>query len=199
MLNKKYLKEMINFTNNKNKTFKLAIILFFQSLPYLLFYQGILSLVVDNYMPNKNLKMVSTLSGILLIIIAIRFAFDYYSETSRKKCYYDNDRQIKNKIFKAIQYTDISELDKNQTGNLFELTTNQSFNASQLFIWNFVGIFSVRLRSILMISIIMLFINFKISLIIICIFLYKFSLRFKIGKYFWNKEIKINSNIDIKI
>lgn len=35
--------------------------------------------------------------------------------------------------------------------------------------------------------------------IIICIFLYKFSLRFKIGKYFWNKEIKINSNIDIKI
>ena len=171
MLNKKYLKEMINFTNNKNKTFKLAIILFFQSLPYLLFYQGILSLVVDNYMPNKNLKMVSTLSGILLIIIAIRFAFDYYSETSRKKCYYDNDRQIKNKIFKAIQYADISELDKNQTGNLFELTTNQSFNASQLFIWNFVGIFSVRLRSILMISIIMLFINFKISLIIICIFL----------------------------
>ena len=40
MLNKKYLKEMINFTNNKNKTFKLAIILFFQSLPYLLFYQN---------------------------------------------------------------------------------------------------------------------------------------------------------------
>lgn len=171
MLNKKSLKEMFNFTTNRNKTIKISSILFFQSLPYLLFYQGILSLVVDNHMPNQNLKMVCILSGILLVIIAIRFAFDYYSETRRKNCYYDNDRQIKNKIFSAIQYANISELDKTQTGNLFELTTNQSFNASQLFVWNFAGIFSVRFRSILMISIIMLFINYKISLIIIGIFI----------------------------
>lgn len=171
MLNKKSLKEMFNFTTNKNKTIKIASILFFQSLPYLLFYQGILSLVVDRHMPNQNLKMVCILSGVLLVIIAIRFAFDYYSETRRKNCYYDNDRQIKNKIFSAIQYANISELDKMQTGNLFELTTNQSLNASQLFIWNFTGIFSVRFRSILMISIIMLFINYKISLIIIGIFI----------------------------
>ena len=171
MLNKKSLKEMFNFTTNKNKTIKISSILFFQSLPYLLFYQGILSLVVDKHMPNQNLKMVCILSGILLVIIAIRFAFDYYSETRRKNCYYDNDRQIKNKIFNAIQYANISELDKTQTGNLFELTTNQSFNASQLFVWNFAGIFSVRFRSVLMISIIMLFINYKISLIIIGIFI----------------------------
>lgn len=171
MLNKKSLKEMFNFTTNKNKTIKISSILFFQSLPYLLFYQGILSLVVDKHMPNQNLKMVCILSGVLLVIIAIRFAFDYYSETRRKNCYYDNDRQIKNKIFSAIQYANISELDKTQTGNLFELTTNQSFNASQLFVWDFAGIFSVRFRSILMISIIMLFINYKISLIIIGIFI----------------------------
>lgn len=171
MINRKSLKEMFNFTTNKNKTIKIASIMFFQSLPYLLFYQLILSLVVDKHMPNQNLKMVCILSGVLLIIIAIRFAFDYYSETRRKNCFYDNDRQIKNKIFSAIQYANISELDKKQTGNLFELTTNQSFNASQLFIWNFTGIFSVRFRSILMISIIMLFINFKIALIIIGIFI----------------------------
>ena len=167
MLNKKSLKEMFNFTTNKRKTIKIASIIFISSLPYLLFYQVILSLVVDKYMPNKDLKMVCVLSGILLVIIAIRFAFDYYTETKRKICYYDNDKQIKNKIFSAIQYTNVSELDKTQTGNLFELTTNQSFNASQLFIWNFTGIFSVRL----MISIIMMFINFKISLIIIGIFI----------------------------
>ena len=171
MLNKKSLKEMFNFTTNKRKTIKIASIIFVSSLPYLLFYQVILSLVVDKYMPNQNLEMVCVLSGILLVIIAIRFAFDYYTETKRKICYYDNDKQIKNKIFSAIQYTNVSELDKTQTGNLFELTTNQSFNASQLFIWNFTGIFSVRLRSILMISIIMTFINFKISLIIIGIFI----------------------------
>ncbi len=171
MLNKNYLKKMFNFTTNKKKTIKIASILFATSLPYLLFYQVILSLVVDKYMPNQNLKMVCILSGVLLVIIAIRFIFDYYTETRRKTCYYDNDRQIKNKIFSAIQYANIGELDKTQTGNLFELTTNQSFNASQLFIWNFTGIFSVRFRSILMISIIMLFVNFKIALIIICIFI----------------------------
>lgn len=171
MFNKKYLKKMFNFTTNKNKTIKIASIIFVSSLPYLLFYQVILSLVIDKYMPNQDLKMVCILSGILLLIIAIRFVFDYYTETRRKTCYYDNDRQIKNKIFSAIQYANISELDKKQTGNLFELTTNQSFNASQLFVWNFTGIFSVRFRSILMISIIMLFINFKIALIIIDIFI----------------------------
>ena len=174
MLNKKYLKEMLNFTTNKNKTVKIASILFFQSLPYLLFYQVILSLVIDKYMPNKNLKMVCFLSSILLVIIAIRFAFDYYSQTRRQNCYYDNDRQIKNKIFSVIQYANISELDKMQAGNLFELTTNQSFNASQLFVWDFVGIFSVRFRSILMISIIMLFVNYKLSLIIIGIFIFSY-------------------------
>ena len=99
MLNKKSLKEMFNFTTNKRKTIKIASIIFISSLPYLLFYQVILSLVVDKYMPNKDLKMVCVLSGILLVIIAIRFAFDYYTETKRKICYYDNDKQIKNKIF----------------------------------------------------------------------------------------------------
>ncbi len=186
MLNKKSLKEMFHFTTNQRKTIKIASILFVSSLPYLLFYQVILSLVVDNYMPNQNLKMVCVLSGILLIIIVIRFAFDYYTETKRKICYYDNDKQIKSKIFSALQYTNVSELDKIQTGNLLELTTNQSFNASQLFIWNFTGIFAVRLRSILVISIIMMFINFKISLIIIGIFIISYVILWP----FYNANMK---------
>ena len=36
MLNKKILKEMFNFTTNKNKTLKIGIIMFLQSLPYLI-------------------------------------------------------------------------------------------------------------------------------------------------------------------
>lgn len=186
MINKKSLKEMFNFTTNKNKTIMISIIIFIQSLPYLYFYQKILSLVVDNYMPNKNLRMVYILSGILLLIIVISFVFDYYSETRRKICCYDNDRQIKNRIFKIIQYANVSDLDKIQTGNLFELTTNQSFIASQLFIWNFTGIFSVRLRSILMISILMLFINYKIAFIIIGTFI----LSYVILLPFYNANMK---------
>ena len=186
MFNKNYLKRMFNFTTNKSKTIKIASIIFFGSIPYLLFYQAILSLVIDKYMPSKELKMVCILSSILLIIIIIRFVFDYYTESQRKICYYENDRQIKNKIFKAIQYSNVSELDKIQAGNLFELTTNQSINASQLFIWNLTGIFSVRLKSILIISIIMLFINFKISLVIIGIFILSYIILLP----FYNISIK---------
>ena len=58
MLNKKILKEMFNFTTNKNKTLKIGIIMFLQSLPYLIFYQYILSQVIDNYIPDKNVNMV---------------------------------------------------------------------------------------------------------------------------------------------
>ncbi len=202
MLNKKSLKEMFDFTTNKKKTIKIASIIFVSSLPYLLFYQLILSLVVDKYMPNQDLKMVCILSGILLVIIAIRFGFDYYTETRRKTCYYDNDRQIKNKIFSAIQYANIGELDQIQTGNLFELTTDQSFNASQLFIWNFTGIFSVRFRSILTISIIMLFINYQIALIIIGIFILSYIILlpfYNINMKNYQKTLEMIINLQEKI
>lgn len=202
MFNKQLLKKMLNFTTNTKETIKIAIIIFLSSIPYLLFYQIILSLVVDKYMVNKNLKMVCLLSSILLLIIIIRFGFDYYTETKRKTCYYDNDRQIKNKIFKAIQYADLSQLDKISVGNLFELTTNQSFNASQLFIWNFVGIFSVRLRSILLISIIMLFINFKIALIIISIFILSYLILlpfYNINMKNYRQTLEIILNLQTKM
>lgn len=186
MFNKKILKEMFNFTTNKKKTIKIGTILFLQSLPYLIFYQYILSKVIDNYIPDKNVNMILVLSSILIAIIVIRFFSDKYSEIQRKTCYYDNDMQIKNKVFNSIQDADISELDKIQVGNLFNLTTTQSFESSQLFVWNFLGIFSVRLRSILTTSIIMLFVDWKITLVVIGIFL----LSYIILTPFYNKNMK---------
>lgn len=186
MLNKKILKEMFNFTTNKNKTLKIGIIMFLQSLPYLIFYQYILSQVIDNYIPYKNVNMVLILSSILIVIIVIRFFFDKYSEIQRKTCYYDNDMQIKNKVFNSIQDADISKLDKIQVGNLFILTTTQSFESSQLFVWNFLGIFAVRIRSILITSIIMLFIDWKIALVVIGIFILSYIILIP----FYNKNMK---------
>lgn len=165
MFNKKVLKEMFDFTTNKKKTIKIGITIILASLPYLIFYQYVLSKVIDKYIPDKNINMVWVLSLILIAIIIIRFLFDKYSEIQRKTCYYDNDIQIKNKIFNNIQYANISKLDKIQVGKLFNLTTTQSFEASQMFVWNGLGIFAVRLKSIIVISIIMLFIDWKIALV----------------------------------
>ena len=186
MINKKLLKEMFSFTTNKKKTIKLGIIMFLEALPYLIFYQYILSKTIDNYIPDKNVNMVLILSSILIAIIVIRFFADKYSEIQRKTCYYDNDMQIKNKVFNSIQEADISELDKMKVGNLFNLTTTQSFESSQLFIWNFLGIFTVRLRSILITSIIMLFIDYKIALAVIGIFILSYIILIP----FYNKNMK---------
>ena len=185
MLNKKILKDMFNFTTNKRKTIIVGIVTFVAAIPYILFYQYLLSRAIDIYIPEKNINMVIILSNILISIIIIRFFLDKYSEVNRKNCYYENDMQIKDKVFNAIQEADISKLDKIQVGNLFNLTTTQSFESSQLFPWNFVGIFTVRLRSVLITSIIMLFIDWQIAIIVIGIFILSYLILIP----FYNKNI----------
>lgn len=186
MLNKKLLKDMFNFTTNTKRTIKRGVIGFVQAIPYLVLYQYVLSKVIDDYIPDKNIKMAVILSSVLILFIIIRFWLDKYMEIERKLIYYDNDKQIKRKVFSALQDADISQLDKIQVGNLFNLTTTQSFDASQLFVWNFIGVFAVRLRSILIISIIMLFIDWKIAIVVIWIFI----LSYLVLMPFYNKNMK---------
>lgn len=195
MLNKKILKDMFNFTTNKRKTIIVGIVTFVAAIPYILSYQYLLSRSIDIYIPDKNINMVIILSNILISIIIIRFFLDKYSEVNRKNCYYENDMQIKDKVFNAIQEADISKLDKIQVGNLFNLTTTQSFESSQLFPWNFVGIFTVRLRSVLITSIIMLFIDWQIAIIVIGIFI----LSYLILVPFYNKNIKVYKELQKSI
>lgn len=195
MFNKKMLKEMFDFTTNRKKTIKIGIMIILASLPYLIFYQYVLSKVIDKYIPNKNINMVWILSFILIVIIIVRFLLDQYSEIQRKTCYYDNDIQIKNKIFNSIQDANISDLDKIQIGELFNITTTQSFEASQMFVWNGLGIFAIRLKSIIVISIIMLLIDWKIALVVIGIFILSYVVLIP----FYHKNIKIYKSLQKSI
>lgn len=186
MFNKQKLKEMFNFTTNKKRTITLGIFMLFQALYYQIFYQYALSKSIDKYIPERNIKMTIIISSILIGIIVIRFFCDKYSDIKRKTIYFDNDRQIKSKVFDSIQNANISKLDRIQVGQLFSLTTTQSFESSQLFVWNFVGIFAVRLRSTLLTSIIMLFIDWKIATVVIGIFILSYIILIP----FYNKNMK---------
>ena len=104
------------------------------------------------------------------MIIFIRFLIDRYTETKRKYCYHDNDYEIKNKIFDNIQDASISQIDKTQVGTLMEISTSQSFDASRLFVWSFVGVICVRFATTFLTAIILLLLNWKLALIIIGIF-----------------------------
>ena len=175
-MNKETLKEMFNFTKNKKETIIIGIMLILQLLMYSLSYPFIMQLVVDKAIPEENIKLVIFLSIVLIILVIIRCILTRLSEIRRKNCCYDNNAEIKNKIFKSIQEADVSNLDKIQSGNLFEIVGHQAMEAAHLFVWNFNGIISVRLFLTIMISIILLILNFKLGLIVLTIFIVSYMI-----------------------
>lgn len=102
-MNKETLKEMFNFTKNKKETIKIGILLVAQLIIYTFSYPFILQNVVDKAIPEQNVNLVIGLSVLLMGIVLTRFLTDTYTETRRKNCYYDNNAEIKNKVFKSIR------------------------------------------------------------------------------------------------
>ncbi len=190
-MNKETLKEMFNFTKNKKETIIIGIILLVQLMFYTFSYPFIMQHIIDKAIPEEKIDLVILLSIILIIIVIIRFLTDRYSEIRRKNCYYDNNAEIKNKIFKSIQNAKISELDKIQAGNLFEIVGPQAWEASHLFVWNFVGIISVRLSLTIAISIILLVLNLKLGMIILGIFIISYLILIP----FYIKTIRLYRNL----
>lgn len=175
-MNKETLKEMFNFTKNKKETIMVGVILALQLVAYAFAYPFIMQKIIDKAIPEENIKLVILLSIILIGIIIIRFFTNRYSEIKRKNCFNNNDAEIKNKLFKSIQNAEISQLDKIQVGNLFQIMGTQSFEAAHLFVWNLVGIISVRLALTIMILIILLILNFKLGIIILGIFAISYAI-----------------------
>ena len=186
-MNKETLKEMFYFANNRKETIVLGIVIIIELLIYTFSYPFIMQKVVDEAIPQENINLVILLSIILIAIVIIRFITDRKCCILRKNYCYENNSEIKNKVFKSIQGAKISELDKIQAGNLFEIVGPQSFEAGHLFIWNFVGIISVRLALTIAISIILLILNFKLGLIILGIF----AISYIILTPFYFKTLKV--------
>ena len=186
-MNKETLKEMFNFTSKKKETIIMGVLIIIQLLIYTFSYPFIMQKVVDEAIPQENINLVVLLSIVLIVIVIIRFITDRKCNILRKNYCYDNNTEIKNKVFKSIQDAKISELDKIQAGNLFEIVGPQSWEAGHLFIWNFVGIISVRLALTIAISIILLILNFKLGLIILGIF----AISYIILTPFYFKTLKV--------
>ncbi len=186
MFNKQKLKEMFNFTTNKKATIKRAIFEIIQIAPAFV-YQFVLTSIIDDYIPNKNIKIAIIVSSLYILYIWLRiFLVNFYLEKQRSIVCFDNDKQIKNKIFENIQNANVSTLDKIQVGKLFSLTTSQSFEASRLFMWNFIGLFAYRIKSIFVILVIMLFIDWQIALSVLGIFMISYVILIP----FYNKNMK---------
>ena len=190
-MNKKTLKEMFQFTNYGKKTIIVGILLMLQLLIYAFSYPFILQIVVDNAIPEEKMQLVIILSMILMAIVITRFFTDRYCSIHRKFCCYDNNSQIKKKLFSHIQDTKMGELDKIQVGSLFQIVGPQSFEAAHLFIWNFVGIISVRLSLTIAIVVILCILSLKLGMIILGIFILSYLILIPL----YSKNIKIYRNL----
>lgn len=124
-MNKQKLKEMFFFTRNGKSTIIVGALIIFEIVLYKLSYPLILKDIVDNAIPKENMSKIIILSFILIAIVLLYSIFNNYTERKRKECYYDNNTEIKNKIFKDIQYLDVGKLDKIQTGSLFHLLSSR--------------------------------------------------------------------------
>ena len=83
-MNREMLKEMFNFTKNKKETIKVGNLIFLQMFIYGATYPFIMQYIVDKAITEKNIKVVISLSVILLLIVFIRSLIDGYTETKRK-------------------------------------------------------------------------------------------------------------------
>ncbi len=140
-MNKHKLKEMFYFTKNGKNTIVVALLIIFELVLYRLSYPFILKDIVDNAIPEENMSKIIILSFILIAIVLIYSIFNNYTERKRKECCYDNNTEIKNKIFKDIQYLNVSKLDKIQTGSLFHLLGPRNLGSSTIiymeFYWSY--------------------------------------------------------------
>lgn len=186
-MNKKLLKEMFQFTKYGKKTVIVGIFLMLELLIYAFSYPFILQIVVDKAIPEEKIQLVMMLSMLLIAIVVTRFFTDRYCSIHRRFCCYDNNSQIKKKLFSSIQETKMRELDKIQAGSLFQVVGPQSFEAAHLFIWNFVGIISVRLSLTIAITIILCILNLKLGILILGIF----TLSYLILIPLYSKNMKI--------
>lgn len=186
-MNRKTLKEMFQFTKYGRKTVIVGVFLMLELLIYAFSYPFILQFVVDKAIPEEKIQFVILLSMLLIAIVVTRFLTDRYCSIHRKFCCYDNNSQIKKKLFSSIQDTKMRELDRIQAGSLFQIVGPQSFEAAHLFIWNFVGIISVRLSLTIAIVIILCILNLKLGMIILGIF----TLSYLILVPLYSKNMKI--------
>lgn len=168
---RKILKKMFRYGGFHTQIIFVFIAIAIEIIVEFLYYPMFTKPILDKEIPNGNLKAIVCLSSMMILVIVLRFVYTYFTEKTRKKTLYQLDTILKRDIFNSIQTNKTQNMENRQVGELIEITTNQANEASRMFVWNYVGIFSVRILSCIMIALIVLFLDVQIGLVTIGIFL----------------------------
>ncbi len=195
MNKKENIKKLFNFAGN-GKKIKFWYLL--RLLPSILVFTGPLltTLILDKYFPQDNLKMVFFCSFIYIVLVVLRTVQIFVYNQARADLMVDEDKNIKNKFFKNIIKTKSKYTNSYHVGELISLNTTESKSASLLFPWSYMRIYPIQYKNIIYTLIIMFFMDWKLSLIVVPIFFISYF----ILKPLYNKNRKIISKLqDIRL
>ena len=192
MNKKEMLKTLFSFGGNSKRIMFWYVL---RLLPSVLVFTGPLltTLILDKYFPYKKIKMVFFLSFIYIILVILRTIQIFIYNQKRADLMVDEDKNIKNKIFNNIVKSKSKEIDSYHVGELISLNTTEAKNASLLFPWSYMRIYSIQYKNVFYTLVIMCFMDFRLSLIVIPIFFISYFML----KPLYNKNRKIFKGLQV--
>ena len=127
--------------------------------------------IFDYHIPNSNIVGV-----IIICIIYTLFLFVTCYTTLKHvmiRCWLQRwiQRDLKNKIFEKLQYVKKEFYDKNTTGTILQFLNDDSYNASRLFSIISTEMFVMGLGRFFIIVLFLLFVDIKLTIIILMIYI----------------------------
>lgn len=168
---KKNIKKMFNFEGYKKWFALLCFIIIVTQIFEVCVIPQLITRIFDYHIPDKNIRGLM----IMCIIYTLSMVVSCYATLKHVwiRCWLRRwiQRDLRNKIFKKLQYVKKEFYDKNTTGTILQFLNDDSDNASQLFSIASIEMFVMGIGRFTIILIFLLFVNIKITLISLLIYL----------------------------
>lgn len=168
---KKSIKKMFDFEGYKKWFVLLCFIIVGAQIFEVCIIPKIITRIFDYHIPNKNM------SGLIIMCILYTLTMMVSCYATLKhvwiRCWLQRwiQRDLRNKVFKKLQYVKKEFYDKNTTGTILQFLNDDSYDASKLFSIVLIEMIVMGLVRFSIILIFLLFVNIKITLIALCIYL----------------------------
>lgn len=168
---KKNLKKMFDFEGYKKWFVLLCLIIVGAQIFEVCIIPQLITKIFDDHIPNKNI------SGLVIMCVLYTLIMMISCYATLKhvwiRCWLQRwiQRDLRNKVFQKLQYVKKEFYDKNTTGTILQFLNDDSYDASKLFSIVLIEMLVMGIVRFSIILIFLLFVNIKITLISLFIYL----------------------------
>ena len=163
-------KEMFHYGNFEKRIIIVLIEYILSSIIWIIIEQYMTYSLFDEAISKENIKLVMFLTILMIIKIIVKIAEGIFNCKIRHHLQRDFSNYTRKDIFYKIIKSKIEFFDKSNLGELFELEMNDSDNLAAFFTQNGNQLIGFSLRALTNITI-LLFVNIKLSLLLIGMYL----------------------------